>query len=54
MADEPVGCEPVSAPKFPANREKNREFWKNQPFLAKNRARDEHKINKLEENSLGF
>jgi hypothetical protein len=27
-----VAVEPVSTPKFPANREKNREFWRNRPL----------------------
>ena len=32
MADEPVSGEPVSEARFPANREKNREFFDFGPF----------------------
>jgi hypothetical protein len=35
MADDPVGCEPVSGRKFPANREINREFYENRAVWRK-------------------
>jgi|GraSoiStandDraft_17_1057272.scaffolds.fasta_scaffold303952_2 hypothetical protein len=34
LADDAVHCEPVSAPKFPANREINREFCRIRPSMA--------------------
>src|SRR2546430_11037295 len=34
LADDAVHCEPVSAPKFPANREINREFWRGDRFAV--------------------
>jgi hypothetical protein len=43
VAEDAVSCEPVSAPKFPANRENNREFcriWRSTVILASDQRAD--------------
>ena len=55
MADDPVNGETVSEARFPANREKNREFRENRAVwrkVAKSRPSERSKIRLLEDNSL--
>jgi hypothetical protein len=52
VADDAVSCEPVSAMKFPANREINREFFRNRFLSAGDSPLRARFINGFRENSL--
>jgi len=50
MAEDAVGCQPVSKPKFPDNREINREFykiWASAAFFVTNRAENSKACSKI-------